>query len=455
MTKALSHVFNQSAAHKISHYLSGTWLRLSVRAGLKPTLAVEKDTILDWVHGALAAKQITTVQALAFLSANVLLHPNSLGDEDDYINRAILLYNAKNIEQVCQADSIQMGSPAHYELLNIAAASNKPQSEKMQAIKAKRYTADIVQGSSASWLGLSLSSQYAISQGELNRLPQSTSRNVKSRRQEVLEDGTVKETYALLDIEKFYPILLSQRKNGHMTESQCALFLCFILHGLEGRANGESYIDHPMAVAQMVRKFGPQILQDRKDYLWRATLAALNHDVGEQTNFKVDRHLKGLLSTDTVADVNALHLKAWDENGVEQKEPYFDYIQRIAASPVTALVKLCDIAHNTDGHIKTRLKQDYVYRLAAGYLRAAIERPEEVHGRSVKEWAVTQGVCETAKDFERIENIAKKDVKEDGFGIRFKLTQPVDERYLAEIRLPKNANPRGKEGIHLQFRADV
>ncbi|MEK7801449.1 MAG: HD domain-containing protein [Pseudomonadota bacterium] len=439
----------------MSQYLGAAWLRLSVRSGWKPTLAVEKDTILDWVHGALKNKQITTVQALAFLSANVLLHPNSLGDEDYYIHRTIMLYNANSIEQVCKSDSIKAGSPTHYELMRIFFSQNKSQNERMQAIKSNRYTADIVEGSSASWLGLSLGSQYAISKGELRRLPQLTSRHLKSQRPEVLADGTVKETYALLDIEKFYPILLKQRKNGHMTESQCALFLCFILHGLEGRANGESYIDHPMAVAQMVRKFGPQVLKDRKDLIWRATLAALLHDVGEQTNFKVDKHLKGLLSADTVKDVNALHLKTWEEDGIQKKEPYFDYIQRIATSPVTAFVKLCDITHNTDGHSKTILKQDYVYRLAAAYLRASIERPEEVRGVSVKDWAVQQGICETAKDFERIENIAKKDVTEDGVGIRFKLERPVDEKYLAEIRLPQYANPRGKEGVHFQFRADV
>jgi (p)ppGpp synthase/HD superfamily hydrolase len=102
---------------------------------------------------------------------------------------------------------------------------------------------------------------------------------------------------------------------------------------------GHAYIFHPLAVAD--------ILQDIPTFN-ACTIAqqeilkggALLHDVVEDTDWTVESLREAGVDTVTLEVVSVMtHTK---------EETREDYIQRVAAHPLARIVKLADIAHNTD-----------------------------------------------------------------------------------------------------------
>lgn len=439
MDRALRIAFNDASAFRVNAKLMAIWQRASIDTGMKSNLGIPKDIILGWLSDSLQAGYIEKDQALAILSANTLKHKDSGFDQYDYLKRALKLYNARTLDDVCDAEDIEKGSLEYGDIQYIFTHTQGNNTRRMQAVRMHRYKLDITNGSRGNVVGRVIGTHTPITLEELNALPERGPKPEKKRRPEELANGRVSETTSLRDMKEFVPMMQKMRGRWRMTEAQCAWLLCFFLHGFEERGGGsESYVTHPVAVASLVQKYGNKILKD-PHLVWRATLAALLHDVGEHTNFKLNEDLPGLLSKEVVQEVQDLH------KGNDEK--YFDYIRRIARNPVTALVKLCDIAHNTDGHAKTKLKQDFVYRLAAAYLRAAIEQSPDVvrpdgEMKTVRDFALDTGICSSEEAFRRIENIANKSSPDEkGEGINFKLTTIVNEDYLANLNPDKTAPP--------------
>lgn len=94
---------------------------------------------------------------------------------------------------------------------------------------------------------------------------------------------------------------------------------------------GVDYINHPMTVASNV---GDDV---------SAIILALLHDVIEdhpdKYNINILKHEIHL----SVCEVEALRLLTHDDN-----VPYFDYINKIKFNELAKVVKLADLAHNSD-----------------------------------------------------------------------------------------------------------
>jgi (p)ppGpp synthase/HD superfamily hydrolase len=119
---------------------------------------------------------------------------------------------------------------------------------------------------------------------------------------------------------------------------------------------GQPYIDHPRAVAELVREHGDN-----------AVMAALLHDTVEDCGFTLD-YLRSLGYDDEVVD-------AVDAVSRRPGETYMDMIRRAAAHPLGRIVKLADNTHNSGrlGNLSPD-EQDFLgkrYRRARKVLEAA------------------------------------------------------------------------------------
>lgn len=187
---------------------------------------------------------------------------------------------------------------------------------------------------------------------------------------EISASGMEVKTTSALPVRETIATLQKLKADGRISETQCGLMLCYILHAMDERKNGRAcYVDHPMAVAGYVQKHGLEILGS-EEQVWKASLVALLHDIGEENPaLDLARDLKGLLPDDVLDAVCLLHKK--------EGQPYFEYINQIATNPLAAFVKLCDLRHNSDGTGPTQDKQTYVYSLAAEYLQEMIIYPHK------------------------------------------------------------------------------
>ena len=114
--------------------------------------------------------------------------------------------------------------------------------------------------------------------------------------------------------------------------TQKAMKLCFQAHKDQVDKSGVPYVFHPFHVAESM----PDEI---------TTTVALLHDVVEDTPYTLD-DLRAMGFPPQVTDV--LDLLTHDES-----VPYLDYVRALSKDPVARLVKLSDLAHNSD---RTRLK---------------------------------------------------------------------------------------------------
>ena len=106
-----------------------------------------------------------------------------------------------------------------------------------------------------------------------------------------------------------------------------ALKLCFEAHKDQVDKSGLPYVFHPFHLAEQMTD------ED-------TTIAALLHDVAEDTDFTLD-DLRGMGFGDAVMD--ALALLTHDDS-----IPYLEYIARLKDDPIARAVKLADLRHNSD-----------------------------------------------------------------------------------------------------------
>lgn len=91
---------------------------------------------------------------------------------------------------------------------------------------------------------------------------------------------------------------------------------------------GQPYIDHPRAVAELVREHGPN-----------AVMAALLHDTVEDTDVTLDQLRAEGFPAEVVDAVDAVTRR--------EGETYMDFIRRARRHPLGRVVKTADNLHNS------------------------------------------------------------------------------------------------------------
>lgn len=123
------------------------------------------------------------------------------------------------------------------------------------------------------------------------------------------------------------------------------------MHAHDGQVDklGFPYIFHPIHLADQM---------ETED----TCVVALLHDVLEDTDYRIEE-LKKVGFSDT--QLEALRLMTH-----EQEIPYYDYVKRIASNPIAKIVKLADLAHNSDENRLAGLSADTREYLIKKYSKA-------------------------------------------------------------------------------------
>lgn len=109
-----------------------------------------------------------------------------------------------------------------------------------------------------------------------------------------------------------------------------AIALAAIAHGPQIDKSGKAYILHPLRVMQKSLQHGPAV-----------QMVAVLHDVVEDTWVTLDHLDRFGFAPEVVEAVDAITQR----KGLES---YFDYIERCRANRIAAVVKLADLADNSD-----------------------------------------------------------------------------------------------------------
>lgn len=137
-----------------------------------------------------------------------------------------------------------------------------------------------------------------------------------------------------------------------MTDIEKAIVIAVQAHQGQKDKAGQPYILHPLRV--MLSQKEPE-----------AMIAAVLHDVVEDTDVTLDQLAEAGFSKDILDDVRLLTH--------DQCIPYMDYIKSIAANHIARQVKLADLIDNMDlDRIPNPQKKDYLrlekYQIAYNYL---------------------------------------------------------------------------------------
>jgi (p)ppGpp synthase/HD superfamily hydrolase len=132
-----------------------------------------------------------------------------------------------------------------------------------------------------------------------------------------------------------------------MNEYKLALKIAKKAHKRQKDKVGVAYIKHPLAVSALCKSE-------------RGKIAALLHDVVEDTTVTLDDLRRAGISEDVVVAVDCV-TKRKDE------EPD-DYYKRIAGNAIALEVKLADMQHNSDVSRWPHVKQKEAYANYAKYI---------------------------------------------------------------------------------------
>ena len=110
-------------------------------------------------------------------------------------------------------------------------------------------------------------------------------------------------------------------------ETKKALKLCFEAHKNQVDKSGMPYVFHPFHVAEQMTDEA-------------TTIVALLHDVVEDTDYT----LEDLAAEGFGKDI----LEAVALMTHEDDVPYLDYVAKLKDNPIARVVKLADLAHNSD-----------------------------------------------------------------------------------------------------------
>lgn len=398
------------------------------QSGIIPNWAIDKDIIIERLEDLLPLGHMTPLNTAALLCALAVRHKHSGYDPFLFLNNFIKLYNADNFDRVCEIERIKENSDEWREL------SSLNNTLGLDAVKIRLWAIDLEYATLGTVLGKAWGSHKSITVSETEKLIGTYKSHVSAN-----DNPDLNEDPSAFPKEDYLPLLKPLREKGHISETQTIIILCFILHAKETRNDKKtSYITHPMAVANLVRKLGRHYFQNNDD-VWMATLAALLHDGGEKTTLNVSEDLEGLLLRREVIDaIDALHKK--------DGETYFSYLERCASNKLACLVKLADIAHNSsDMGDAPSAKQAFVYPISAGYVEWRLKNPRK--GISVRDYVLQKNIC-LPEQFEEINRISETNEKKKK-ATEFPLLQSVKDSLVSVNdliqRVMTDANPRREE----------
>ena len=110
-------------------------------------------------------------------------------------------------------------------------------------------------------------------------------------------------------------------------KTKAALKFCFEAHKNQTDKSGMPYVFHPFHLAEQMK--------DEE-----TTIAALLHDVVEDTDYKIADLEQMGFSSDVL---EALKLLTHNDD-----TPYMEYVAKIKDNPIAKAVKLADLEHNSD-----------------------------------------------------------------------------------------------------------
>ncbi len=381
-------------------------IRFMAATGQLQDFAARKEWWLR--HGAIEMEKgnIDPLHFSLMTSAMCSRHEDSSFNRGDYLFRVIKLYNANDLPDIFDAESAEKDGEERERIINIY------QREGLEAVKIDCLNRDIEFGTR----GQLTSDEMYDSFDAYRKFENNASLETKSAseveaptgsetREEVSEDGNyVQKTYSAFPKRVLFPLLRVLFQQGKITDEQVSLINCVNYHSRERRKSSkESYIKHPMAVAGLVINFAGKFNFPEEDALL-AVKAALNHDIGEKSNFVMKNDMPQIVRDDLRQLVWCLHK--------EDNEDYFsDYIDgKCGHNRLAALVKLCDIYHNSSDVDTGRpsFKQAYVYPIVANFLLYRLSNPTTKIG--LDDFVALRGIC-SREDFAKIKEQAKLDHK--------------------------------------------
>jgi len=120
-----------------------------------------------------------------------------------------------------------------------------------------------------------------------------------------------------------------------MSEYDIALQIATKAHKGQEDKNGVDYIQHPLAVSALCNS--P-----------RAKIAALLHDVVEDTDITLDDLRVAGIGEDVVEAVDCLTKRVLGCACFNQVESLDNYLERVASNDIAVEVKFADMRHNSD-----------------------------------------------------------------------------------------------------------
>ncbi|OIN86452.1 MAG: hypothetical protein AUJ12_05755 [Alphaproteobacteria bacterium CG1_02_46_17] len=368
-------------------------IRFMSATGQLKDFAARKDWWLRNGSMELAKGNIDPLHFSLMTSAMCSRHEDSNFNRADYLFRVVKLYNAENIIDICNAESAHQGSEERKRIVDASRHGG------LEAAKIDCLIRDIEFGTRGKLTAEEIHDRFKIYK-KYDRL-----RGERGTRTELSADGKqVQKTYSAFPKKVLFPLLEVLFQQGKITDEQVSLINCINYHSREHRRNSkESYIRHPMAVAGLVIDFATMFGFSEEEVLL-AVKAALNHDIGEKSNFVMKDDLPKIVRDDLRQLVGRLHK--------EDSEDYFDdYIDgKCGHNRLAALVKLCDIYHNSSDVDAERpsFKQAYVYPIVANFLLYKICNPKSAMG--IDDFVALRGIC-SRKDFLKIKEQSKEDHK--------------------------------------------
>ncbi|MCL2555637.1 MAG: hypothetical protein FWE03_01280 [Firmicutes bacterium] len=166
--------------------------------------------------------------------------------------------------------------------------------------------------------------------------------------------------------------LRKSRRTPHKIEFETALEITTLAHKNQVDKQGHPYIWHAKIVARLVKND-------------KAKIAALLHDVIEDSNFTLSDLKEKGISDEVIAAVDCLTKRDGEDE--------LDYYKRIHTSDLAIEVKLADMCHNSD-----------IYRFPISEKERAIENHKKYKGR-----AQVMVLMLGKNFFERIEKLATAD----------------------------------------------
>jgi len=444
LSDAFETVANQRVPFFAYHKAFGLRKSFQLAYGLIPNLAINKTVIFDKLQELLPHGHITKMNAAALLCALSVNHQHSHSDPVTFLNNFLRLYNAKTFEQVCEIEEVKKGSQDYQDLQKLWNNTNGSNTKRLEAVKIRCWAKDLERATQGNFFNRWRGSIQSVAVKEVENLL-SHYRPPEGDVALYEEDG--KKTLSAFPKKEFLPILVEKRANNHITETQTGIILSIILHSRETRKNsGESYVVHPMAVANLVRKHGKRFFGSDNNSIWKAILVALLHDGGEKSNIHLDKDLVGLLPEDVIQAVKSIHKN--------EGESYFNYVMRCAENQISAFVKLCDTYHNSLDNQQPTFKQEYVYPISSLYVEYKLKNPKS--NISNKYFAVNHmGIC-SLEQFDKISNLADTNSKISIFDSRrligkIRIIRTIKDVFLKETEDLPDANSRREENSSLHL----